>query len=63
MQNPKGVEQEAKSVTAAILRVPTKKIYQRTKERAENLQRTKARTKEGTEKAPTPTLGAISKSV
>ena len=57
MQNPRGVEQEAESVTAAILRVLAKEINQRTRERAENLQRTK----EGTEKAPTP--GTISGSV
>ena len=63
MQIPKGMEQGAEPVTVAILRVPAKKINQRTRERAENLQRTKTRTKEGTEKAPTPTPGAISKSV
>ena len=55
MQNPRGVEQEAEPVISAILRVTAKEINQRTREHAENLQRTKARTKEGTEKAPTPT--------
>ena len=54
MQNPRGVDQEAEPVTAAILRVPAKESNQRTREREEILQRTKAGTKGETEKAPTP---------